>query len=284
MDSCLERSKLSFLVKMPDPVFDTHCHLDDLQFDEDCARVIRDAQSEGVVGIINPGSDLVTSRAAVDLAHKELNVFAGVGLHPHTAGPELDVDKALAEIDRLAADAEVIALGEFGLDTKHSDDTLDLQKVLVREQLGLAAKHSLPIILHVRDHYDLMALMLEKHGDGLPGVVHSFTGDPKEAQKMLEIGLYIAIGGIITFEKGTNALRQAAKDIPLDRLLLETDAPYLTPEPRRGKRNEPSEVATVARFIADLRGIPYAELASTTTNNARTLFSLPDAIQTESEA
>ena len=269
---------------MPEAIIDTHCHLDDLQYDKDRNRVLRDARSEGVVGVINPGNDLDTSRAAVALAHQELDVFAGVGLHPDNAGPELNIEKALAEIDGMASDAEVIALGEFGLDTKHSDDTLDRQKILVREQFGLAAKHGLPIILHVRDHYDLMAKMVSKYGKGLPGVVHSFAGSPEDAQRMLDLGLYIAIGGIITFEKGTKALREATKSIPLERLLIETDAPFLSPEPRRGKRNEPSEVATIARFIADLRGIPYAELANATTTNARTLFSLPDAIQTESAA
>lgn len=256
-------------------LIDTHCHLDDVQFDEDREEVWRDAQAAGVAAIINPGSSLEDSQRSVALAHELDGVFAAVGLHPHYLpknGPELE--QAIESLDKLADDDRVVAIGEFGLDVKHGRSELDAQLRAVSLQLELARTHELPIILHCRKAYKELAELVADEGKGLRGVVHSFAGGPDDLKIMLDLGLHIALGGIVTFERCTEALREAAKLVPLDRLVLETDAPYLTPVPRRGQRNTPAEVVTVAQFVAKLRDESLQNFAEATTRNARELFGL----------
>lgn len=261
-------------------IIDSHCHLDDVAFDNDRVAVWKRAQSSGVVSIINPASSLEDSGAVVRLAHQESGVFAAVGIHPQVAITldEPALAKTVKELDELLKDPLTVAVGEFGLDSKNG--AVDKQAPTVRALLKLAQKNDVPIILHCRDLYHELLGLLDEAGPKHEGVVHSFTGGPKELEQILKRGLHVAIGGIVTFGKRTEGLREAAKQCPLDRLLVETDAPYLTPEPRRGKRNEPAEVVTVAEFIASLRGISYAELAEATTRNTRRLFGLPDAQET----
>jgi TatD DNase family protein len=269
---------------MPEALIDSHCHVDDHAFDEDRGAVLERAQRAGVVGIINPASSIVDSRAVVKLAHQHPAVFAAVGIHPNEVGADVQkLDVALDEISQLAKDPEVVAIGEFGLDIKHGAQHLAHQKVVMRRQLDIARDHSLPIILHCRQAYKELVEVVRQSAGEYRGVVHCFAGGPAELKLVLDAGFYVAYGGLVTFEKNTKALREALTQTPLNRLLLETDAPYLTPVPRRGTRNEPSEVATVARFIAELRGIPYSELAHVTTENARTLFRLPDTIETQAK-
>ena len=269
-------------------IIDTHCHLDDKAFDEDRAAVWERAQAAGVAAIINPASNIDDSRATVKLAHEMPGVFAAVGIHPHAA-VEMNAQKleeAEKELSKLSKDQTVVAIGEFGFDSKNG--SAEVQKPAVQMLLKLAHAQELPIILHCRDMYtDLFAAIDQSstaHSkDGLQGpkhtgVVHSFTGGPAELDQILKRGLHVAFGGIVTFDKKTELLREAAKQCPLDRMLLETDSPSLTPVPRRGRRNEPAEVATICDFIAKLRGISYAELARATTQNARRLFSLPEGL------
>jgi len=254
-------------------IIDTHVHITDPAFDDDRDEVIARAANQGVTRLINPGSDLESSRAAVDFAQLHPNIFAAVGLHPHALLVP-DLESAYKEIEQLAKDPKVVAIGEFGLDLKHEGSDLTAQQEVFRRQTALAKKTNLPIILHCRAMYDDLIKLVKTEAKGLPGVVHSFAGDAEQLKQLVELGYYIAFGGIVTFDKRTEALREAAKVVPLNRLLLETDAPYLTPVPRRGKRNEPAEVVTIAQFIADLRQISYAELAQATTLNAEHVFKL----------
>ena len=260
---------------MPDvQLIDTHCHLDDAQFDQDRAQVLRQAQTAGIVALINPGSSLEDSQRAVDLARQIEMVFAAVGLHPHYLpkdGP--DLSQALETLDKLAADQKVVAIGECGFDFKHGREGFDQQRQALSLQLALAKKHNLPVILHCREAYSELAAVVKDYS-GLRGVVHSFAGGSDELELMLDLGINIGLGGIVTFGKGTEKLRAAVKQIPSDRLLIETDAPYLSPVPRRGRRNTPAQVVTNAHFIADLRDVAYADLADVTTRNARQLFAL----------
>ncbi|MDP2587716.1 MAG: TatD family hydrolase [bacterium] len=259
-------------------IIDTHCHLDDKAFNEDRVAVWERAQAADVVAIVNPASNLDDSRATVKLAHETVGVFAAIGIHPHAA-VEMNAQK-LAEAEKvlgeLSKDQTVVAIGEFGFDSKNG--STEAQKPAVQMLLKLARAQELPIILHCRDLYKELFATLDEAGSKHTGVVHSFTGGPAELEQILKRGLHVAFGGIVTFDKKTEQLREAAMQCPLDRMLLETDSPYLTPVPRRGRRNEPAEVATICDFIAKLRGISYAELARATTQNARRLFSLPDGL------
>lgn len=259
---------------MPE-LIDTHCHLDDEQFGEDRLRVWEAAKKVGVVACVNPGSSLEDSQSALELAREMDNVYAAVGVHPlylPQNGPELE--QTIESLDELARDEKVVAIGEFGFDVKHGHAEMDAQRRAVELQLELARSRNLPIILHCRNAYTELVEVLRGAGKGLRGVVHSFSGGPADLEQVLALGLHVALGGIVTFEKGTEGLREAAKQIPLDRLLLETDAPYLTPVPRRGQRNTPADVRTVAEFVARLRGTTLEELAAATTANARALFDL----------
>jgi len=254
-------------------LIDTHCHLDDEQFGEDRLRVWEAAKKAGVVACVNPGSSLEDSQSALELAHTLDNVYAAVGVHPlylPKNGPELD--QTIESLGELAKDEKVVAVGEFGFDVKHGRAEMDAQRRAVVLQLELARANDLPIILHCRNAYAELVEVLKDEGKGLRGVVHSFAGGPAELEQVLALGLHVAIGGIVTFEKGTEGLREAVKQVPIDRLLLETDAPYLTPVPRRGQRNTPAEVRAVAEFVAQLRGMNLEELAAATTINARKLF------------
>lgn len=271
-------------MKSQPEIIDTHCHLDDVAYEDDRPAVWEGAKKAGVAAIINPASNLEDSQAAIRLAHENSGIFAAVGIHPQVAVTldEPALTKAVQRLDELLKDPLAVAVGEFGLDSKNG--SAEKQAPTVRALLKLAQKNDVPIILHCRDMYKELFELLDEAGQKHAGVVHSFTGGPEELEQILKRGMYVAFGGIVTFEKRTEQLREALKACPLDRLLLETDAPYLTPVPHRGKRNEPAEVVTVGHFIANLRGISYAELARATTQNARQLFSLPDATETHENA
>jgi TatD DNase family protein len=265
---------------MPPTLIDTHCHLDDKAFEADRTEVFTRAQKAGVTTIINPADSVEGSRRVIAFARENANVFAAIGVHPSVLSRGSDqydetfsLDSAIAELEKLADDQRVVAIGEFGLDVKHGSEDLDKQKDVMRGLLSLAKKSELPIILHCRQAYDDLVEVL-KDFSGLRGVVHCFAGGPEDLKKVLALGLHVAYGGLVTFDKKTEALHEAVQQTPLDRMLLETDAPFLTPVPRRGKRNEPAEVATIAQFIAELRGMPFADLAAQTTANARKLFAL----------
>ncbi len=252
---------------------DTHSHVDARQFDADREAVIAAALASGVGMLVDAGCDLPSSHAAVDLAARHSGqVFAAVGIHPHDASTS--TDEALAEIRQLAARPGVVAIGETGLDYYRMLSPRDQQLHSLERQIALAHELHLPIILHNRDsHADLMALLRE-HAHGLRGVFHCFSGDRQMAEDCLAFeGFYLSFAGPLTYRANT-ALAEVAAWAPLDRVLVETDCPYLTPHPFRGRRNEPKHVALVAAKLAELRGLPVEEIEQTTTRNARALFGL----------
>jgi TatD DNase family protein len=260
-------------------LIDTHAHLDFSQFDTDRQAVIERAKASGVEAIVNVGTDLTSSRRAVDLATKHNTIYAAVGMHPHDA-KKLD-GAALAELRKLAQHPKVVAVGEIGLDFYRDLSPRDTQRRAFQAQLAWAAKMAKPVIIHDRDAHDEIIGVLTDWASGLSspmlagrlGVLHTFSGDLAMAKKAIELGFYISISGPVTY-KNARYLPGIVQALPLERLLVETDCPYLTPHPHRGKRNEPAYVHLVAERIATLRGIPVDELAEATTANAQRLFQL----------
>lgn len=254
---------------------DTHCHLDMPVFADDRAGVLDRARAEGVARLLVPGIDLASSEAAVALADAHSNVYAAVGVHPHSA--ESFDDTVLAKLAALARHPRVVAIGEIGLDYYRNYAPEAAQKRAFGEQLGLAAELGLPVIVHCREaHADTRAIVAAWLA-GAPqraaphGVFHSFGGTLVDAHATLALGFMIGITGPVTFKKA-DELRQIAVAVPDDRLLVETDAPYLAPEPKRGRRNEPAYVRWIVSRIASERGVSYDTLAAQTTRNAAALF------------
>jgi TatD DNase family protein len=248
---------------------DSHTHVDAPQFAADREAVIAAAFAAGVTRLVDAGGDLASSEAAVALARcYPGQVFAGVGVHPHEATTFSDETPAV--LRALAVQPGVVAIGEIGLDYYYMNSPRAAQQEVFVRQLELARELDLPIIVHNRDaHEDLMAL-LRAHGQGVRGVLHCFSGDLRMAWEGLDLGFFISFAGPLTFRK--SALPEVAAQIPLDRVLIETDSPYLSPHPLRGKRNEPRNVVLVAERLAEIRGLPLEEIATRTTANAQALF------------
>lgn len=252
---------------------DSHAHIQMRQFDRDRDAVIEAAVAAGVARMLVPGVELESSEAAVALAARYPGrVFAAVGTHPHdatTLTPErLDAQRALARMPG------VVAIGEIGLDYYRDLSPREAQREAIVAQMGLARELDLPIILHNRDsHEDLVAVLLSD-GAGLRGVFHCFIGDKAMARDALDLGFYLSFAGPLTYP-ANETLREVAAWAPLDRILIETDCPYLTPPPFRGKRNEPRHVALVAERLAEVRGTSAREIGDMTAGNAAALFHLP---------
>ncbi|MBN1660884.1 MAG: TatD family hydrolase [Anaerolineae bacterium] len=263
-------------------LIDTHAHLDFHQFDHDRDAVLRRARDAGVRTIITIGTDVATSRAAVNLAARYAGLFATVGMHPHDA-KALD-GEALAALRDLGRRPEVVAIGEIGLDFYRDRSPHDVQRRAFRAQLAWAAALGKPVVIHDRDAHDEVMSILVDWAAGLKrtplagraGVLHTFSGDVSMARRALAAGFYISVSGPVTY-KNARDLPDVVRTVPLDRLLVETDCPFLAPEPHRGKRNEPAYVSFVASRIADLKGVPIDQVARATTENARRLFQLPEA-------
>ena len=252
--------------------FDSHAHLDDKKFDSDRHEMLGRAKENGIHYIVNVGYDLPSSRRSIALADKYSFVYAAVGIHPHDAADR--GEQALAEIRMMAAHPKVRAIGEMGLDYYRNLSPQEIQQHMFRKQIRLAKDIGKPIIVHDRDaHGDIMKILKEEKADDIGGVLHCFSGSWEMAKECLKMGFYISIAGPVTFNNAKK-LRDIAVEVPLDRLLVETDAPYLTPEPHRGKRNESAYVVHVGRRIAELRNIPVEQLAMATTNNAKQLFGI----------
>ena len=251
-------------------LIDSHAHLDDRAFGKDRAAVIARAFAEGI-GIVTIGSDLRSSREAVRLAGRHRRIWATVGVHPHDA-KHVDAH-TLEGLEALAKHGEAVAIGEIGLDYYRDLSPRDVQRRAFREQLDLARRFGLPICLHNRESTDDLLAILREAGDAHRGVVHSFLGDAELAREFLDLGLHLGIGGPVTYPKN-GAVREAVRVVPPERLLVETDSPYLTPVPYRGRRNEPLYVAYVAEEIAALKGIDVEDVAARTTENAARLFEL----------
>jgi len=252
---------------------DSHCHLDDRQFEPDRDEVIARAREAGVdrMMAIGTGSGPPDLEAALRLALQYSFIYATVGVHPHDASrakPE-----TFAAMKGLAAEAKVLAIGEIGLDYHYDFSPRDVQRDVFVEQLKLAGKAGKPIVIHTREAWDDTLRVLREHWSG-GGIMHCFSGGPADARQALDLGFYLSFGGVLTFPKA-DALREAARWVPEDRLLVETDAPYLAPVPKRGKRNEPAFMVETVRRLAEVRGVRPEHIADVTTANFERLLFAP---------
>jgi TatD DNase family protein len=256
-------------------LIDSHCHLDSAEFNDDREAVIERAIAAGVEHMlaIGTGEGPPDLEAGLRLADKYPAFYATVGIHPHDAakaGP--DDFKRLAD---LLAHPKVLAIGEIGLDYHYDFSPREVQKSVFIRQMEIAALAKKPIVIHTREAGDDTLALIEQHWtpDGIGGIMHCFSGGPGEARRALDLGFYLSFGGIVTFPKAL-AVQEAAKSAPRDRILIETDAPYLAPVPKRGKRNEPALIVNTERKLAELRGESYEELCDTTAENFRRLLLL----------
>jgi TatD DNase family protein len=253
---------------------DTHAHIHFEDYRPEIEDVLTRAAAADVGKVITVGCDDTDSASAVAVARAFDNVWATVGLHPHEADRGYE---ALDEIARLSELEKVVGIGEYGLDFNRAGYDQDAQERAMRFQLELAMEHDLASVFHVRDAFkDFFRILDEydvRNNEQFRGVVHCFTAGVAEMDAAVERGLYVAMNGIMTFTKDPGQL-EAARNLPLENLLLETDSPYLTPTPKRGQRNEPANTAITAKFLADLRGEAFEDLAAATTNNAERLFGI----------
>lgn len=253
-------------------LFDTHVHLNAEQYKEDLEEVIERAQSEGVANMVVVGFDRPTIEKAIALVEKHDFLYAAVGWHPVDAIDMTEAD--LQWIEELSAHPKVVALGEMGLDYYWDKSPKEIQKEVFRKQIALAKRVKLPIIIHNREAtQDIVDILKEERAEEVGGVMHCFSGSEEVAKECMKMNFYISFGGPVTF-KNAKKVKEVAAEIPLERLLIETDCPYLTPHPFRGKRNEPAHVKLVAEEIALLKNLPFEEIASVTTENAKKLFGI----------
>ena len=254
-------------------MIDSHCHLDFSDFNGDRDRIVADAAKAGVHTIINIGVDLATSRRSIELAERFDSIYATVGVHPHDA--KKLTPQVLAELQQMADHPRVRAIREIGLDFYRDLSPRDTQRHVFRQQLELAVKTWLPVVIHTRESFEESVDIVRDFMPHLNGAVfHCFPGDVDDAFKVIDMGCIISVGGVVTYKKSRMA--QVAAEVPLDNMMLETDAPYLTPHPFRGKRNEPAYVAHVCDKIAELRGVDPAEVDTTTDRVARKFFGLEE--------
>ncbi len=250
---------------------DSHCHLDMEPFDGDRDEVVKRALEEGIEYIINIGSDRAGNIKCLEVSGQYTHIFSTVGIHPHDA-KTLD-DKLFYELKQWAENPKVVAIGEIGLDFHYMNSPKDIQIDAFKKQIALARELSLPIIVHSRDAKDETLDILKKDASGMPGVLHCFSGDIDMAKQVINMGFYISIAGPVTFKKAEE-LREVVKTLPDERILIETDAPYLSPVPKRGKRNEPAYVKHTAQTIADVRNVTLEDIARITTLNTKKLFKI----------
>jgi TatD DNase family protein len=254
-------------------LIDTHTHLDDARYNDDRDTIITRAREAGVEMFVTIGCDLATSQAAVALANHYPYVYASVGVHPHEV--KHISDGWYDEFRRLINNKKVVAYGEIGLDYHYNHSSPKDQRERFREQIQLARELKLPVIIHTREAQDdTMTILKEEKASEIGGVFHCFSGDAWLAKDALDLGFYLSFSGILTFQNAT-MLRDIAKNTPLDRVLIETDCPYLTPVPHRGKRNEPAYVAHVAKQLAAIHPeLSLEQIEQRTTENAKRLFKI----------
>jgi TatD DNase family protein len=252
-------------------LIDTHAHLEMEAFDGDREAVLERAVKAGLVAIITIGTTLRDCEKAVTLARFHETVYAAVGIHPHEVK---EIDVATCDALRvLARRAKVVAIGEIGLDFFYTFSPREVQIRWFAEQLDLAGELDLPVIIHDREAHAETLEIIRLRKDRLRGVFHCFSGDWAMARECLDMGFYLSVGGPVTYRK-SDRLREVVREMPLERLLIETDAPYLAPQPHRGKRNEPAYVAETAGCLAEIRDLPVRELGRLTTANACRLFGM----------
>lgn len=249
-------------------LIDSHAHLTSEEFNEDRLFIIRDLSNFSIEAVINPGVNLENSRENIKLAKEFKNFYAQVGIHPSDVDDMGEGD--LAEIEILAKDA--VAIGEIGLDYYWTTETKELQKEVFIKQLQMARRLGKPVVIHNREATEDIIDILKGYKD-LKVQIHCFSTDEKSLKTFMDWGFYISIGGVVTYGNGLNE-KQAAALVPIERLMLETDSPYLTPDPYRGMRNDPRKIIEVARKIAEIRGMKLSKVAKWTTRNAREFFDL----------
>ncbi len=254
-------------------VFDTHAHLNDKAYDQDRDEMIQRARQAGVNLIVNIGFDLTSSRESIDLAEKYDFIYATVGIHPHdAAGAEPGYLEELAE---MAQHPKVVAIGEIGLDYYRDLSPRPVQRQVFLDQMALAKKLGKPIVIHDRDaHGEMMEILRKEKLGPVGGVMHCYSGSWEMAKELLVMDFYLSIAGPVTFPNA-RILKEVAAKTPADRLLIETDAPYLTPIPYRGKRNEPAHILHTAAEIAKVRGMKKEALTQMCAENGRRLFQIP---------
>ncbi|KGI83917.1 MULTISPECIES: TatD family hydrolase [unclassified Exiguobacterium] len=254
-------------------LIDTHTHINAEQFNEDVEATIERARAAGVSPMLVVGFDNPTITRAIELAETYEDIYAIVGWHPVDAVDCTDAD--LKRIETLMAHPKVMALGEIGLDYHWDKSEKDVQQRVFRQQIAIAKRTNMPIVIHNREATaDVLDILEEEHAEEVGGVFHSYSMSVELLERCLRLNFYISLGGPVTF-KNAKVPKAVAQQVPLDRLLVETDCPYLTPTPFRGKRNEPAYVTYVAEEIASLRDMSYDALAEATTANAKRLFRLP---------
>ena len=256
-------------------LFDSHCHLENGRFEEDLPEVMARMKDAGVNRCILAGSDMETSEQIVALTKEHAHVYGVVGIHPHDA--KTWTDDCAERLAQWVKEERIVGIGEIGLDYYYDHSPRDVQKEVFVKQLLLARELEMPAVFHVRDaHGDVLDLLRANRSQLPAGVVHCYSGSVESAREYLDMGFYISFAGPITF-KNANKLLDAAKYVPADRILVETDSPYLAPVPMRGRRNEPTFVQYVAQTIAELRGVSAQEMAQTAFENTCRLFGIPEA-------
>ena len=254
---------------MKSMIFDSHAHYDSSQFDEDRAELLNSMQENGVGIIVNVCADWDSVTEVVDLVQSYPFMYAAVGMHPDEVG---DLDEGRFEFLKAQCKKEkVVAVGEIGLDYYWDNESHDIQKKWFVRQLDLARELGLPVIIHSRDAAEDTLKIMKEHAQGLRGVIHCFSYSKEVAEEYVKMGFHIGIGGVVTFKNGKK-LKEVAEIVPLERILLETDCPYLAPEPYRGKRNSSLYIPHIAQAIADIKGISYEEVVAQTERNAKMLF------------
>lgn len=256
------------------PFFDTHAHLDDKQFEQDLDKTIASFIGNNVNRVVCVATGIESSKRGYELSLKYPGVYFSAGIHPNSISD--NPTNCLPLLDTLLADKKPIAVGEIGLDRYRNYSPFDQQLVIFTKQIELARKHNLPILIHCREAWDDLFPILESEFQArgeIQGILHSFTGTLKQAEYCLKLGLYLSFAGMITFKKN-EALRAVAGSCPLDRLLIETDSPYLAPEPFRGKRNEPSYISYTAQCLAKTKGISLEALEIQLWTNSNRVFNL----------
>jgi TatD DNase family protein len=257
---------------------DSHAHLDGDRFADDLDATLHRAAAQGVDTILTVGCDLESSQRSIDLANRYPQIFASVGIHPHDA--QTANDQAIAELRRLAEDSnKVVAIGETGLDYYRDRSPRDIQQKAFSQQIRLARELKLPLIIHDRDaHEDVMRILREENAAEVGGVLHCFSGDLEMARECVELGFYISFPGTLTYPKN-EALRDVARGLPIDVMLVETDCPYLAPQKWRGNRNEPAYVRATAEYLAGLKGLSLEDVGRITSLNSYRLFGIGQADQ-----
>ncbi|RXE59303.1 TatD family hydrolase [Acetivibrio mesophilus] len=253
-------------------LFDSHAHYDNQRFDEDRFETIKKAYDSGVTYILNAAADMASSVETISLTREFEFVYGAVGVHPHAVSEMNDND--IATLANFTMEDKIVAIGEIGLDYYYDYSPREQQKLWFAKQISLARKLNLPIIVHDRDaHKDVLDIIKSEQAKDVGGVFHCYSGSVEMLRDVLENNFCISVGGALTFKNAKKTV-EVVEHVPLDKLLIETDCPYLTPEPHRGKRNDSSYVRLVAEKIAKIKGISFEEVAEATMNNSKRLFNI----------